>query len=360
MHKKVSIIVLNYNGLKFNQDCLDSILKQSYRDFEILFVDNNSSDSSLQQVQTHYTKQIQEGSIKIIANKQNDGFAEGNNIWVTHASPESDYICLLNNDTIVDSNWLWELVTCIESNPELGAVWSLILDKWFEEQTKELFFKQKKVGVNNYIMEPVLRTISEKEIENGVIYTTGLGWCSLLYKKKLISKPFPSFYFAYGEDTYLSFCLILSGHKLAICTTSLVHHLGSGSFGKKVSLLKAFHGAKNQLINILLFHSTSNAIKLMPVYLLYQLVKIGSGSPFTRIKGLLKAIARCFGHNQEIQEQKQRIQAVKTIPYQDFTKQLSTKVFDNTYFLTMPRYQLRIMNSLNKICKLYFNLLSIK
>ena len=122
MQSKISIILLNYNGLRFNKDCIDSILQQSYDSYEIIFVDNNSSDDSLKQVQETYTSYIQSGVIKIIANPHNDGFAQGNNIGVSHASQDSQYICLLNNDTVVDKHRLKELVNCIESQPHLGAV----------------------------------------------------------------------------------------------------------------------------------------------------------------------------------------------------------------------------------------------
>jgi GT2 family glycosyltransferase len=360
MQNKVSILLINYNGLKFNWPCLDSLLRQSYKDFEIIFIDNNSIDWSLERIKKDYIHQINEDKIKIVENKHNYGFAEGNNIWASHTDKNSKYICLLNNDTILKEDRLEELVRWIGSDENLGIVGSLILDKWYEEQTKDLLFKQKKMWVNTYIMETSFRKLTDKEINTWILYTTWIGWCSLLYKREIIDQPFPSFYFAYGEDTYLSLCNILSWNKWAICTKSIVYHLWSWSFGKKVNLLKAFHWAKNQLCNILIFHTYTNRIKLIPTYLLYQWMKIFTWSSYTRFKGLCKAIWRCIRHKKDIKQQRDTVKKIQKISYKQFIGQLSDKIFENTYFLKIPKYQIIIMNILNVICRFYFRLVHIK
>ena len=77
---QVSIILLNYNGKKFNKACIDSILKQSYQDFEIVFVDNISTDGSVKEVESLYAKEIAAKKIKIIRSAENTGFSGGNNL----------------------------------------------------------------------------------------------------------------------------------------------------------------------------------------------------------------------------------------------------------------------------------------
>ena len=356
----VSIIILNYNWWKFNRPCLDSVLSQSYKDFEILFVDNNSSDWSVEEVKNAYKQYITAGKIKMIENKHNYGFAEGNNMGAIYADKYSKYICLLNNDTILPSNRLEELVKGMESDPKLGMVGSLVLDKWGEDSMKDLLFKQKKMGVNNYIMETSFRDLTDHEIQTWVFYTTWIGWCSLLYKKDIIQQPFPSFYFAYGEDTYLSLCNLLSWHKAALCVKSLVHHFGSWSFGKKTSLLKAFHGSKNQLCNILIFHRRANRIKIVPIYLLYQFMKLFSWNTFIRFKGLCKAIWWCIANRGKISKQREQVTQLQKITDKQFLTQLSDRIFENIYFLNIPRYQIVIMDILNALCKFYFRLVHIK
>ena len=98
----VSIILLNYNWKQFNSDCIDSILKQTYHDYEIIFVDNKSTDWSLEDVEKCYKKEIESWKIKIVKNCENLWFAWWNNSWVRESSKDSKYIWLLNNDTVVE------------------------------------------------------------------------------------------------------------------------------------------------------------------------------------------------------------------------------------------------------------------
>ena len=135
----VSIILLNYNGKQFNKPCIESILQQNYQDFEIVFIDNSSTDWSLEEVKKDYQKEIQNKKIIIIESKKNLWFAWGNNLWAGHTSKKSEYICLLNNDTTVPNNRLKELIQWIQSDSTLWAVGSLILDRWYEEAIKNQF-----------------------------------------------------------------------------------------------------------------------------------------------------------------------------------------------------------------------------
>lgn len=361
MSKKVSIILINYNWLAFNKECIDSLLLQTYSNFEIVFVDNVSTDGSVAQVENMFADIITDGKLKIVKSRENNGFSQWNNMGVLYADPKSEYICLLNNDTIVEKDWLAALVAGIESDSSLGGVGSLILDRWYEEYFKNTIFRDKKIGLNNYIMEPVFRTISQSELEKWVIYTTWLSGCSYLYKRELIDKPFIDFFFWYGEDTYLSFCILLQWHKLALCTDSIVHHYGSGSFWKKITVSKAFHGVKNQLTNIIVFHSFSNILKLFPVFLLFQIIKTCSSHPFTRFLGFWKAIFRSIAHMPEILRERKKVQMWMKISYKEFLAKLSPKMLENTYyFITLPPYQIKILNLINRLCAWYFYLVKIR
>ena len=97
----ISVIIVSYNGLKFLRDCLSSVLLQSYKNLEIIVVDNGSTDGSVE-----FLRSLNE-KIIIVESQANLGFAEGNNIGLERASGE--YITLLNNDTVVNEDWLTEL-----------------------------------------------------------------------------------------------------------------------------------------------------------------------------------------------------------------------------------------------------------
>ena len=99
----ISIIILNYNAGELLINCIQSITDSNYSNYEIILVDNNSSDQS----HIHCKKKFEQ--IKLIENKKNYGYCEGNNIGIRQASGK--FITILNPDTIVDKNWLeyWKI-----------------------------------------------------------------------------------------------------------------------------------------------------------------------------------------------------------------------------------------------------------
>jgi len=107
---KISIVILNYNAGELLEKCISSILKSNYKNFEIILVDNASKDESHKECKNKFPK------IKLIENKENLGYCEGNNVGLRMARGE--YVVILNPDTIVDNNWLDELLKAYENNGE--------------------------------------------------------------------------------------------------------------------------------------------------------------------------------------------------------------------------------------------------
>ena len=99
----ISVIVLNYNAGELLLNCIDSIKKSVYKNLEIIVVDNISTDKSQEICKEKHP------DIKLIQNKKNFGYCEGNNIGIREA--KGDFVVILNPDTIVESNWLNELIT---------------------------------------------------------------------------------------------------------------------------------------------------------------------------------------------------------------------------------------------------------
>jgi GT2 family glycosyltransferase len=119
MQKKplVSVVILNYNGLKYMgkglKDCLDSVLKTAYPNFEVVFVDNGSEDSSADFVEESYGKRV-----KLVRNTKNLGFAEGFNSGIRVT--KGKYLTLLSNDMTVHPSWLNPIVSLMDSNATIG------------------------------------------------------------------------------------------------------------------------------------------------------------------------------------------------------------------------------------------------
>jgi GT2 family glycosyltransferase len=114
-----SVIVLNWNGRRHLCACLESLHRQTYRDFEVILVDNGSTDDSVEYVRREFSW------VRLLAFEKNLKFCAGNNAGIRNSL--SKYVALLNNDTEVETVWLAELVAAAEATPEAGSFASQML-----------------------------------------------------------------------------------------------------------------------------------------------------------------------------------------------------------------------------------------
>jgi glycosyltransferase involved in cell wall biosynthesis/polysaccharide pyruvyl transferase WcaK-like protein/MoaA/NifB/PqqE/SkfB family radical SAM enzyme len=115
-----SIIMLTCNQLQYTKKCIESILQNTQKPYELIIVDNGSTDGTVEYLESEVPKNHPDLRIKIIKNKENKGFAGGNNQGMAVAS--GDYILLLNNDVVVTTGWLERMLSCAEKQPEIGIV----------------------------------------------------------------------------------------------------------------------------------------------------------------------------------------------------------------------------------------------
>ncbi len=115
----VSVIIVNWNGRHHLARCLPSLKAQTYRDFEVIVVDNGSTDDSVMWLAQEYPH------VRILQNPRNLGFAAANNQAIR--ATESPYLVTLNNDTEAVGEWLAELVAAVESDAAVGMVASQML-----------------------------------------------------------------------------------------------------------------------------------------------------------------------------------------------------------------------------------------
>ena len=108
--EKVTVVIPNWNGMQWLSGCLGSLYKQDLSDFKIVVIDNGSTDCSVQFVRSHYP------GTEIVELPRNVGFAKAVNIGIEKST--TPYIALLNNDTIVYSDWLSTLLDKIENLPQ--------------------------------------------------------------------------------------------------------------------------------------------------------------------------------------------------------------------------------------------------
>jgi len=113
----ISVIILNYNGKDYIEECLDSVLYQTYEPLEIIVVDNASNDSSLEILKEKYSSKI-----KLIESNANLGFAGGNNLALEDAKGE--FIALLNNDAVADRRWIEEFMSAVSRCDGTFGMWA--------------------------------------------------------------------------------------------------------------------------------------------------------------------------------------------------------------------------------------------
>src|SRR3990172_9674185 len=121
-YPKVSLLILNWNGIEFTRKCLRSLLMTSYSNFEIILVDNNSDNREAE----HLKKELENQDTRIIKSKKNLGYAGGMNLAARYA--KGKYIMFLNNDMEFPRNWLMPLVDTLSSGSQLGACQPKIKD----------------------------------------------------------------------------------------------------------------------------------------------------------------------------------------------------------------------------------------
>ncbi|OGM19075.1 hypothetical protein A2686_00745 [Candidatus Woesebacteria bacterium RIFCSPHIGHO2_01_FULL_38_10] len=147
---KVFVVILNWNGVSDTIECLNSIRELSIINYQlsIIVVDNASSDGSLEEIERVLKRVTKEKRIssELIKNKENLGFAAGNNTGIKHAlKHEADFILLLNNDTLVDRGLVTGLLTSVKKYPKAGLISPKIyFAKGFEFHKKR--YKKDKLG----------------------------------------------------------------------------------------------------------------------------------------------------------------------------------------------------------------------
>ncbi len=276
---KVSVIIVNWNGKKFLKNCLSSVFKQTYKNFEVLMVDNASKNDSVEFVKKNFP------NVKVIQNNKNYGFAEGNNIGIRKA--KGKYIVLLNNDTIVDRNWLEELVKIADSNKRIGMI-----------APKTLYMNGKIDTLGLMILKSGLAwDIKDKKDLKWLFCPSGV---SALYKKemlediKLDGEYFDKDFFCYSEDLDLGFRARLNGWKCASAPKSVVHHIHGGSTGG-ISDFAVYYGHRNNIWTILKNYPIRLLLRhlfwIVSAQLILVLVYFIKGKPLLILKSKFSAIA---------------------------------------------------------------------
>jgi GT2 family glycosyltransferase len=255
----VSVIIVNWNGAHLLEDCLSSLNAQTFRDFEVVFVDNASKDGSVAMARRLMP------AIELLELKENTGFVGGNNTGIQAASGK--YIVLLNNDTRVDPKFLAELVKAAESGERIGMVAPKILN----------FFDQKiidSVGGLLLCRDGIGQGRGRGEVDTGQYddCIEGLvpSGCAGLYKKEMLDEIglLADDFFAYCEDADLGLRGLWANWKTACAPKAIVFHKYSATTSS-YSPLKMFLVERNHYF-LALKNFPKSQLVLLPVWSMYR------------------------------------------------------------------------------------------
>lgn len=280
-HPLVSIIIVNYNGKHLLKKCLESLMKNNYENNEIILVDNNSTDDSIEFVKNFHP------SVIIIKLDKNYGFAEPNNIGAKIA--KGDLLLFLNNDTIPNPNFISEMVNVLKQDPKIAICQSLLLKPNGE------------VDSSGDFIDTIGRAYSSKEKISDTKKILSARGASMMVRKNSFWElgGFDKKFFVSFEDVDIGWRAWIWGYKVVVVPTSVVYHTGSQTIQENYPLVK-FHGVKNtlilRLVNFETYLAITSVIKLFFIISMKKIFRIsivkehGSSPPLPSSQNIFRSL----------------------------------------------------------------------
>jgi len=234
---RVSIILLNWNGLDDTLECLGTICRSDYPNYDIIVVDNCSTDDSIKTIFQKFPQ------VFLIKNSINLGYTGGNNIAMRYAvEHDTDYVWLLNNDTVVETDTLSKIVATAERDPAIGMVSPLV---YFYGEPDVIQFCGSQIDWESASISPFSDPQSYEKNKNKPISLWGT---ALLIKRDVVEKIgyLDDKFFAYGEDEDYSIRVIRAGFRNEVQIYAKIHHKDSRSTGGRQSPLQVFLRLRNR------------------------------------------------------------------------------------------------------------------
>jgi len=281
----VSIVIPNWNGCKFLATCLDSLLGQTYKDIEIIVIDNGSKDGSVEFLAKNYPQ------VKVIPLERNTGFSHAVNRGIEASG--GDFIALINNDTKADEQWLERMVAALIDHSEIGSV-----------ACKMLSLDNPKIldGAGDGLRRGGLPgRIGHGQVDVGQFnsqrYVLGACGGAVLYRKAMLDDIglFDEDFFAYLEDVDLGLRAQSAGYKCLYIPDAIMYHLGCGTTGSGYSKLVVRLSCCNNLNVLVKNFPLSLLFEFLPEIIYWQAyyfaaVIMRGGSFFAWLGGVCRAL----------------------------------------------------------------------
>lgn len=331
MNPLVSILIVNWNARENLKECLISLFKIAYLNFEIILVDNGSEDDSVEMAEKSFPK------VLIVKSEKNLGFAGGNNLGLKYCYGK--YILFLNNDTIVTKDFLGKLVKFMEKRNDVGIIQPTIL---FHRPGLPLDRRINSVGsflLNSGFLYHLDygKKFVQKNYKDSYEIFSAYGAC-FLARKNVIEKVglFDPDYFAYFEETDFCHRVWLNGYKIMIYTKPFIYHKGAKTAQKLPSDFIQYHSFKNRLYTYLKNLDKINIIKVFIPHLMIceisSVLYLLTGRP-GYAWAIQKAILWNLSNTRKLIKERKKVQEkIRKIRDVDFIPKLTKKVNIKYYY----------------------------
>lgn len=265
-----SIIIVNFNGKKYLQACIDSILESNNRNYEtayeIIVVDNGSSDGSVDSVKKKYLRQ--KNKVRTISLEKNYGPARARNEGAKIA--RGNYLAFLDNDTIVDKRWLTSPINIFKRNSKIAIIQCKILVYGEENKIDSV---GEYLGNYGFLVPRAVYGERDKKEFNSNSEILAAKSAGMFIRKSVFLEigGFDEDFFIYLEETDLAWRCWLRGYTAICCSDSIIYHRFSST--KHVvdrsfnNYLVRFHGSKNYILTLCKNMAGNYLLRILPIHI---------------------------------------------------------------------------------------------
>lgn len=303
MTPRVTVIIPNWNGVRFLRTCLSSLRRQTYEGFKTVLVDNGSTDDSLSLVAENFPE------VTTISLGENCGFSAAVNAGI--AASDTEHIVLLNNDTEQDPGWLAALVRAAHAHPEAGSLASKLVD-----------FHDRRLldGAGDALrLSGLPYRLGHGEVDRGqfdeLARVFGACAAAALYHREMLDEIglFDEDFGSYCEDGDLAFRARLAGYGCLYVPEAVVYHMGSASTGGKRSATATRLGTRNSASLLVKNLPLSTAPHVLPFFLAGQFARLLTAGATGTLGAHLKGLAEAGRHLPLMLKKRRQIQATKRV-----------------------------------------------
>ncbi len=300
---EVSIVVLNFNGKEHLRKLLESVRKQSFRDFEVIVHDTLSTDGSREMLENEFPE------VKVMRCDVNYGVSKSYNLGAEEA--RGKYVATLPNDMVLDRQWVKEMVTALKKDEKAASAGCYISNKEGNYYGGEQCY--------GFYMDILGNPLTLHQPTPGYVF----GSAAVMFKKGVVGKPYDDEYFFCGDEIYLGWKALLMGYNTVQANKAKVLHEGRAS--GRASGFVEFHGEKDKYLNLLMFYGTPTLLKLLPLMVLNIILTTVLSIFRLRLHVRLKSYLWMIAHAGLIARKRKELQGLRKASEREVLKYVCAK-----------------------------------